>query len=198
MEKCIANHLKSRDSRLIPLIEKFSDISLQPSQNYFIDLINSIVGQQLSMKAGDTIWARFSALFKGKSLNPQTVSLKTVEELRISGVSNSKAQYIKNVADAFLHNLVTPEKFPVMADEQIIEELVKIKGVGRWTAEMFCIFSLGREDIFSFGDLGLSNALMKLYDRKKPYAKKTIERITKKWSPYRSYASLLLWKSLEK
>ena len=198
MEKRIADHLKSRDPQLIPLIEKYPKISLQPSRNYFIDLINSIVGQQLSMKAGDTIWARFAALFKGKPLNPQTVAQKTVEELRTSGVSNSKAQYIKNVGDAFLHHHVTLEKFPDMADEQIIEELVKIKGVGKWTAEMFCIFSLGREDIFSMGDLGLSNALIKMYGGKKPFTKTAIERITNKWSPYRSYASLLLWKSLEK
>ena len=198
MEKRIAEHLKFSDSTLIPLIEKFPDIRLIPSNDHFVDLASAIVCQQLSDKAGAAIWKRFEALFIGKKVTPEYVTNKSIEELRTSGISNSKAQYIKNVADAFLQHLVTPEKFSGMDDENIITELVQIKGVGRWTAEMFCIFSLGREDIFSTGDLGLSNALAKLYGKTKPYAKSTMERIGKKWSPYRSYASLLLWKSLEK
>jgi DNA-3-methyladenine glycosylase II len=198
MEKRIADYLKSRDSRLNPLIEKYPGVCLTPSRDYFSDLASAIVCQQLSDKAGAAIWRRFEALFVGKKVTPRYVSEKSIEELRTSGVSNSKAQYIKNVADAFLNQTVDPEKFREMTDEEIIKELVKIKGVGKWTAEMFCVFSLGREDIFSLGDLGLNNALMRLYKRKKPFSGKFAERITGKWSPYRSYASLLLWKSLEK
>jgi DNA-3-methyladenine glycosylase II len=197
MEKRIATHLKSRDTTLIPLIEKYSDIQLLPSHNYFVDLIRAIVCQQLSDKAGAAIWKRFESICAGKKITPENVSKKAIEELRLSGVSHSKAQYIKNVASAFIQHVVTPETFSDMNDEDIIAELVQIKGVGRWTAEMFCIFSLGREDIFSLGDLGLSNALARLNGRQKPYAKRTMKRIGKRWSPYRSYASLLLWKSLD-
>jgi DNA-3-methyladenine glycosylase II len=198
MEQRICDYLKSHDSRFIPLVEKYSDSALIASQNYFSDLVSAIVCQQLSDKAGAAIWKRFEMLFTGKKVTPLKVSNKSIEELRTSGVSHSKAQYIKNVADAFISHVVTPEKFNEMSDEEIITELIQIKGVGRWTAEMFCIFSLGREDIFSTGDLGLSNALSKLYGRTRPYTKQTMERIGKKWSPWRSYASLLLWKSLEK
>jgi DNA-3-methyladenine glycosylase II len=198
MEQRICDHLESCDSLFIPLVEKYSDITLIASQNHFSDLVSAIVCQQLSDKAGAAIWKRFEMLFDGKKITPQTISKKSAEELCQSGVSHSKAQYIKNVADAFMDHSVTPEKFNEMSDEQIITELIQIKGVGRWTAEMFCIFSLGREDIFSTGDLGLSNAFNRLYKRKKPFTKQQMERISKRWSPYRSYASLLLWKSLEK
>jgi DNA-3-methyladenine glycosylase II len=198
MEQRICDHLKFRDSLFIPLVEKYSDITLIASRNHFSDLVSAIVCQQLSDKAGAAIWKRFEMLFDGMKITPQTVSEKSTEELRQSGVSRSKAQYIKNVADAFMNHVVTPEKFNEMSDEEIISELIQIKGVGRWTAEMFCIFSLGREDIFSTGDLGLYNALNRLYKRKKPLTKQQMERISIHWSPYRSYASLLLWKSLEK
>jgi DNA-3-methyladenine glycosylase II len=192
------DYLRQSHPRLGILIDRFPDIKLIPSKDYFSDLASAIVCQQLSDKAGAAIWKRFTALFDSPKIIPEAVAEKTVEQLRRSGISHSKAQYMKNVAVAFLDKTVTPEKFSAMSDSEIIGQLIQIKGVGTWTAEMFCIFSLGREDIFSVGDLGLSNALYRLYGRKKPFTKAQMERIARAWSPYRSYASLLLWKSLEK
>jgi DNA-3-methyladenine glycosylase II len=197
MNQKIANYLASKEPKFIPIIKANPDLSLPLSTSYFSDIVNAIICQQLSDKAGAAIWKRFKILFSPNTITPSAVKKIPVKTLRTSGISNAKAQYIHNVAQAFVEGLVTPNQFSKMSDEAVINQLTLIKGIGRWTAEMFCIFSLGREDIFSFGDVGLFNAICKLYGRDKPFSTQRIEQITRTWSPYRSYASLLLWKSLE-
>lgn len=197
MEKRILTHFRRTDEKLYHLAKKLGIIAMNSNNDPFSDLCNAIVCQQLSDKAGAAIWKRFEALFAKKKITPSLVLKKSVSGLRKSGISNSKAQYIRNIAEAFIQDYVTPETFHQKSDEEIIQQLIQVKGIGRWTSEMFLIFSLGRPDVFSSGDLGLRKAVQRLYGLKKLPEEKQLHRMTKKWSPYRSYASLLLWKSLD-
>ncbi|OGG02425.1 hypothetical protein A2Z33_05190 [Candidatus Gottesmanbacteria bacterium RBG_16_52_11] len=120
----------------------------------------------------------------------------SVSELRVSGVSESKANYIRNTASAFLDGRLVSSKLDRLTDQEVITVLTSVKGIGRWTAEMFLIFSLGRPDVFSFGDAGLMRAVNRLYGKKRPLTQDQIRKITRRWSPYRSYACILLWRSL--
>lgn len=197
MEKQILTHFQNNDEKMYALAKKIGIIPVLANNDPFSDLCNAIVCQQLSDKAGAAIWKRFEALFSKKKITPNLVLKKSVADLRKSGISNSKAQYIQNIAEAFVKNNLHKEKFLAQTDEEVIQELIQIKGVGRWTSEMFLIFSLGRPDVFSAGDLGLRKGVQKLYGLRKLPEEKQLFRIAKKWSPYRSYASLLLWKSLD-
>ncbi len=185
-----AKRVLSRDPVMKKLIESHGVIHLIPQTNYFESLLESIVSQQLSIKAADTIWKRLILVLE--KVTPENVIAAEHEKLRSSGISNSKARYIKNIADAFSTNHVIPKKFPDMTDEEIIHELIAIKGIGEWTAQMFLIFSLGRPDVFAPNDAGLIRAIKNLYG-----AKANIYTISGVWKPYRSYASLLLWRSLD-
>jgi DNA-3-methyladenine glycosylase II len=198
MHEVVRNHFLKCDPVIYKLFMTIGDIDIVPSENHFVDLLESIVSQQLSIKAADTIWGRYTNVLPCHIVTPESVLSLSVETARTAGLSGSKASYIRNVAEAFQNGFVTPEKFPTMTDEEVITQLVQIKGVGRWTAEMFLIFSLGREDVFSMGDLGLRNAINRIYAKgKKPLSDGAIAKMSKRWSPYRSYASRALWKSLD-
>ena len=164
---------------------------------YFRSLCRQIISQQLSGKAADTIQARFEALFPEKMVSPEKLLAFEDATLRNVGVSWAKVSYVKNIATEVLGDTIRWDDFVILQDEDVVAELIKIKGVGRWTAEMFLMFTLGREDVFSHGDLGLKRGIEKLYHLKNPSPKK-IETITSVWKPYRSYGSISLWQSLEK
>lgn len=197
MDKSIVAHFQITDPRLFTLIPLIPPIFLLPSTTYFEDLVESIVQQQLSEKAGDTIWSRFQRLFPEGTLTSGKVLLLPDEKIRSVGISWSKVKYIKCLAQAVVDKTLLLEKLPQLDDEEVIMELTKVKGIGRWTAEMFLMFTLGRPDVFSHGDLGLRNAIKKLYGFKKDPSWKTVERLSNKWKPYRTYACRILWKSLE-
>ncbi len=192
------NHFKKVDPVLHRVVSVSPKLDVKPRRNYFMSLVSSVISQQLSTKAARTIRGRFLELFPDKVL-PQPEAVLTVSdaEMRAAGLSYSKIKYIKEIAKAFRDKQVTPRKFHRQTDEEIIEQLVKIKGVGRWTAEMFLMFSLGRPDVFSVGDLGLRNAIQKIYGLKQPPTPKQMEKIAKKWAPHRTVASRYLWISLE-
>ena len=153
--------------------------------------------QQLSNKAAATIFNRFLSLFpKERVPQPEEILKLSEEILRSCGVSHQKASYLKSLAEEITSQKLVLENLHLLEDEEVVLELTKVKGVGRWTAEMFLIFSLGRQNIFSVGDLGLRSAVAKLYGVNRE-DKIKIEEISKSWSPYRSLASLYLWKSLE-
>jgi len=118
-------------------------------------------------------------------------------QLRATGMSNAKARYVRNLAEEIVHGDLPISSLDSMTDEEVIDKLTKVKGIGPWTAEMFLMFTLGREDVFSFGDLGLKKAIIKIYGFKKDPARKQIEKIISRWSPYKTYASRILWASLE-
>lgn len=191
------NYLKKSDPALAQLFGKVLPTIIRPHKNYFESLAGAIMSQQLSGKAADTIIKRFKALFGGKSFpSPLQVLAKTDMDLRSVGLSGSKVSYIKNLATAFEDKTINFKNIAKMTDEEIIEMLVTVKGIGRWTAEMFLIFSLGRPDIFSFGDLGLRNAVKKLYKLRKDPSPAKLKQLSARWQPYRTTASLHLWASL--
>lgn len=174
-----------------PLRQSFSEAS------HFIDLVESIVSQQLSGKAAETIFGRFKKLFPREQITPKKLLKIPDEKIRAAGISFSKIKYIKGIANEIVNNNLDLKSLEELTDEEVILELVKLKGIGKWTAEMFLMFTLGRPDVFSAGDLGLQNAIVKLYGLKsKPNNGKLLE-ISAKWSPHRTIASRILWKSLD-
>lgn len=183
------------DPVMLTLIEKYGDIDTDYQSSPFDDLVYSIISQQLSDKAATTIAERFAKLAEETPLNPFKVQGIPDEQMREAGISYSKISYIKEVARAVSEGRLDFIRMNTMDDEEVIFELTKIKGIGRWTAEMFLIFTLKRDDIFSLGDAGLRRAVSNLY-----YVSsndiEAIEKISLRWKPYRSYASRYLWKSL--
>lgn len=197
MNSKVLKHFKTQDPVLhafIARIEPLVEFSQKDSEFFFEAICDSIISQQLAVKAADTIFARFKNLFVDGKINPRDVLKMPDDKLREVGLSRAKAVYIKDLAQKVDSGQLDLSKLPLMEDEEVIAELVKVKGIGRWTAEMFLLFTLGREDIFSAGDLGLRNAIKKIYGSK---TNEEIEEIIKKWSPYKSTASRILWKSLK-
>ncbi len=223
--------MKFNDPILQELVKKYPAPKFEDrTGKLYEELVESIISQQLSVKASDTIYKRFKDLFKpviansarplgedspesGKQSNtnneiaassstprndafpsPQQVLAMSDELLRTAGISFQKISYIKSVADAFISDLIDVEKIKKMTNDEVIETLTQIRGVGKWTAEMTLIFTLKKPDVFSLGDLGLRNAITKLYgitDQKK------MLELSETWKPFRSYACWYLWRSLE-
>lgn len=185
-----------KDPVLKKLYKKYGPHQFEDrSEKLYEELVESIIGQQLSGKAADTIYKRFLKLFgDNKFPTPQKLLKTDVEKLRSAGMSYSKASYIKNIAKAFKDKEISIEKIEKLSDEEIKKELTKIKGVGNWTAEMTLIFTLKREDVFSLGDAGLRRAIKNLYKIEK---EKDILKLSETWKPKRSFACWYLWRSLE-
>lgn len=184
-----------KDPILNKLVKKYKAPTFSNRSNFlFEDLVESIISQQLSGKAADTIYKRFLALFNAKFPSPEQILKMDVKKMRNAGMSYSKTSYIKNVAKAFKDKNIDIEKINKMTDEEVIAELTKIKGVGKWTAEMTLIFTLNREDVFSLNDAGLKRAIKNLY---KLETEKEILKLAENWKPKRSFACWYLWRSLE-
>ena len=186
-----------KDPILNILVKKYGAPNNFKDRTEFLyeELVESIIGQQLSGKAADTIFKRFLALHKNSKFPRHEELLRTdVEKLRSAGMSYGKAGYIKNIAKAFKEKSLDINKLKTMTDNEIITELTKIKGVGKWTAEMTLIFTFKREDVFSLGDAGLRRAIKNLYKIEKD---KDILMLAEKWKPKRSYACWYLWRSLD-
>jgi len=186
----------SRDKKFRKLLENAEFHQLKKRRNITIYLCASIMSQQLSTKVADVIYRRFLDLYEGKEPTPQQILETPSETLRAIGLSNAKVSYVKNVAAFGIEPGMDYKKLQKMNDEDVIAYLTQIKGVGRWTVEMLLMFALGREDIFSIDDLGIQNAMIRLYkldraDKKK--FKADLLRISGKWSPYRTYACKHLW-----
>ncbi len=184
-----------KDPILNKLYKKYGPHQFEDrSKRLLEELVESIISQQLSNKAADTIYNRFLALFGNKFPSIKQILDIDIEKLRSAGVSFAKANYVKNIANAFKQGELVIEKIVKMSDEEVIKELTKIKGVGKWTAEMILIFTLKREDVFSIGDAGLKRAIKNLYNL---VDEKEILKLSQKWKPKRSFASWYLWRSLE-
>ncbi len=186
----------SKDKKLKKLIDAQPAFPLQLQDKIYLRLCSSILSQQLSTKVAQVLYARFLALYKGKEPSPKKILATPVETFRSLGFSAAKASYVHNVCRFFIENKITDAKLYNMDNEEVIGLLTQIKGVGKWTVEMILMFSLGREDVFAFDDLGLKQSLVKLYSIKetdKKLLQKKMEAITGKWSPYRTYACRYLW-----
>ena len=187
-------HLK-KDKGLAALV-KGEAYTLHKRKNTAIRLIASIVSQQLSTKVAAIIFKRFIDVYKGKEPSMQAVIDTPFDILRGIGLSNSKVNYVQNVAQFFLSQKITDKQLYAMEPEAVIELLTQIKGVGRWTVEMLLMFSLGHEDVFALDDLGIQQAMIKLYKIKYTTKKELQTKMLKRslsWSPYRTYACLHLW-----
>ena len=196
MDKAL-RHFKKHDPVLYEVALRVEIGDRTKPDDYFIDLVESIINQQLSGKAADTIFGRFKKLFKEEQINPQELLKLEDQTIRDSGISYSKIKYIKGIAQQIKDKNLNLKNLENLTDEDVINELIKLKGVGTWTAEMFLMFTLARPDIFSAGDLGLQNAVVKLYKLEQKPSKEKLLEISAKWSPYRTIASRILWRSLE-
>jgi DNA-3-methyladenine glycosylase II len=186
----------SKDKKLKKVIDLQKPFVLAKRDNVCIYLCYSIMSQQLSTKVADVFHRRFIDLYGGNEPTAEQVVTTSFETLRGIGLSNAKANYVLNVCRFFIDEKITDEKLHEMNNEEVIENLTKIKGVGKWTVEMILMFALGREDVFSVDDLGIQQAVCKLY-RIDPENKKMMKEkmlvVSKKWSPYRTYACRYLW-----
>jgi len=199
--KKIKSHFKKADPIIYKIILEMKLEALKQSKtsaDYFSKLCREIIGQQLGSKSARAIVKRFDDLFEKKRIMPDKILSLSDQDLRNVGMSWSKASYIKDLAEKVKSKKIKLDNLHELDEEQVIKELTKVKGIGRWTGEMFLIFTLGREDIFSHGDFGLKRALQKLYGFKDTPTEKQTNKIVKNWSPYRSYGSLALWRSIDK
>ena len=197
MNKNVNEHFRKVDPILYAVIEKVGVFGPKVSDDHFSELCEIIINQQLSDKAAATIFGRFRKLFPQEKITPQALLKLAAEKIRSCGTSNAKVSFLKDLAAKVLAEELRLDQLNKLSDDLIIKKLTKVKGIGPWSAEMFLMFSLGRDDVFSHGDLGLRNAIKKLYKFKKEPTKKQIEKIVEKWKPYRTYACRILWKSLE-
>lgn len=188
-------HLAKRDKVLKKLIKAYPEAEFVSRGDPFQALARSIVGQQISVKAAQSIWGRFSEC-AGK-MHPSTVRNLSDASLRACGFSGQKVAYVKDLAMRFDEGLVKPRRWPKMEDEAIIEELTEVKGIGRWTVEMFLIFHLKRPDVLPVGDLGLQRAMEKNYNGGEALTRDEMRAIGAAWSPYSSVATWYQWRSLD-
>lgn len=170
------------------------EVSLQ--EDYFASIASAIVGQQLSNRVADVLWARLIALTQ-EALSPEGILSLGDEELRQIGISYSKIKYLKALATAVSEKTLELEKLYLFDDDEIVEQLTRVKGIGPWTAEMFLIFSMGRQDVFSVGDGGLQRAVKWLYHLDEVPNKDEMRRISDRWKPYRTMAALYLWRAID-
>ena len=188
-------HFQTVDPILATAAETVWPVELKwrPTKDFFAALCNEIVSQQLSDKVADVLYSRLNQICAGRITAKKIIRL-TDQQLRDTGMSWSKVKFIKNLAEAVVNKQINLQKLTRLKDELVIAELTKLHGIGPWTAEMFLMFSLGREDVFSHGDLGLRRAIKKLYGFTAEPTHSQLEAITAPWSPYRTYACLVLWK----
>lgn len=195
-----AEYLARVDSTLAPIIAIAGLPSIIPNKNYYQALVESIISQQLSVKAAATILKRFLALFPGDDFpTPGEILEKDIEALRAVGLSRQKATYIQDLAVKVLEETVRFNHLDALSNEEVIAELTKIKGVGVWTVHMFLMFCMGRLDILPTGDLGIKNGIYSLYNLKDKPTPEEMEMIATlhKWHPYETVASWYIWHSLD-
>ena len=188
-------HLARADPVLRKLIRKYPEAQFRLRGDAFQALARAIVGQQISVKAAQSIWARFEDCV-GK-VTPANVVAREAAALRACGFSGQKVAYVKDLARRFHEGEVKPRRWKAMEDEAIIEELVAVKGIGRWTAEMFLMFNLKRPDILPVDDLGLRRAMERAYNGGDELTRDEMRAIGEPWAPYRSVATWYLWRSLD-
>lgn len=185
----------SKDKKLKEIIEKQQPYVLLKRKDVYLHLCSSIMSQQLSTKVAAVIFARFLNLYKQKP-TPKKIINTDIETLRGLGLSYAKAGYVQNVCCFFIEEKLTDEKLDLMTNDELIKYLSQIKGVGQWTVEMILMFTLGREDIIALDDLGIQQGIIKMYKleglNKKELKEKMIE-VSKRWSPYRTYACKYIW-----
>jgi len=193
-------HLSANDRFLKLIIKQVGPCRLKPHKKYFETLVDAIVSQQLSLRAAETIFNRFKLLFKENGAFPLPDQIISVDDIKLRGcgLSNAKVKYVKDLSRKVIDGTIKIHKLAILTDDEIISELVQVKGIGVWTAHMFLIFCLARLNVLPVGDLGFKNAVKKNYKLKKFPSESKVEEISKKfsWHPYRSVAAWYHWQSL--
>ncbi len=194
-----AAYLAAHDAVLAPLVQQFGTPTPAAHGNYYQELVESIISQQLSVKAGAAITRRFVELFGSEFPSPAQILEKDVETLRTAGLSRGKASYIRDLAQHVQDGSVKFDHLDSLSNDEIIAELTAVKGIGEWTVHMFLMFCMGRADVLAWGDLGVRNGIKALYRLKDMPDRATVEKIAAKnhWHPYESYACWYIWKSLD-
>jgi len=192
-------HLTSHDKKLSSIIKASGPCRLKPHKDHYGELVGSIVGQQLSAVAAGAIWRRLLELFDGKMPEPAQLIKIDDENLRGVGLSRPKIRYVKDLAQHVLDGRLDLDHISTMPNDQLIEQLTAVKGLGEWSAHMFMIFGLGRLDVLPVGDLGVRKAVMNLYGLKELPDPPTMVTIANKnsWHPYESVAAWYCWQSLD-
>jgi DNA-3-methyladenine glycosylase II len=188
-------HLMKKDRVMKRLIPQFGDACLQTRGDAFVTLARSIVGQQISVKAAQTVWDRFALL--PKKISPANVLKLKVDDMRASGLSARKVEYLVDLALHFDNGALHFKSWESMGDEDIINELVSIRGIGRWTAEMFLIFHLMRPNVLPLDDVGLINGISKGYFSGEVVSRSDAREVAAAWAPYCSVATWYIWRSLD-
>jgi DNA-3-methyladenine glycosylase II len=195
MDKAL-RHL-SADTRLAGIIRQVGDYSIRSGGEPFRSLVEAIIYQQLAGGAADAIYSRFMGVYRGRFPSPLRLLSTPGGRLRSAGLSGRKVEYIKDLASHVKDGRLNLRKLYALDDEQVVEQLTAVKGIGRWTAEMFLIFCLGRPDVLPVGDLGLRKAIQKAYSLRRLPSPERMGEIAEPWRPYRSVATWYLWKSRE-
>jgi DNA-3-methyladenine glycosylase II len=187
--------LGRRDPVMARIMREHPKVFLARRGEPFLTLARAIVGQQISVKAAQSVWDRLAACVG--EVRPESVLAKARPQLRACGLSDRKTEYIADLAQHFADGAIHLHRWPAMSDEEIIAELVEVRGIGRWTAEMFLIFNLLRPDVFPLDDLGLQKGIRLAYFRGRKVSLRTMRRLGEAWRPWRSVATWYLWRSLD-
>lgn len=198
LSSIITDHLKTlkKDKVLFAAIKQQEPYILAPKKKIYLSLVSSIISQQLSTKVADVIYGRFLKLYGKKTPTLEMILDTDFETLRSIGLSNAKANYVKNVCSFFIENNITDTMLLKLEDEAVINLLTQIKGVGRWTVEMILMFTLAREDVFAVDDLGIQQGMTKIYGLDSSNKKQLLlemKSISENWKPYRTYACRYIW-----
>lgn len=187
------------DPALAAVIDAFPNCDIRPHKNYYRELVESIIGQQLSVKAAASINRRFVELFGGQFPDAEKIFNQPVEYLREAGLSGAKARYVQDLAWHVLEGKIDFASFDSLSNDEIMAELIPVKGIGEWTAHMFLMFCMARPDVLPVGDLGIRTGMQKLYDIDHLPSPDEIREIAKRanWHPYESIASWYIWQSLD-
>jgi len=193
--KRATRELSAADPVLGSLITRYRGLTLASRGDAFQTLARSIVGQQISVKAAQSVWERFTAAVG--DVQPKRVLRLSEKQLRGCGLSGQKSSYLRDLSQRFASGMIDVSRWHDMDDESLITDLVQVKGIGRWTAEMFLIFYLTRPDVFPLGDLGLQRAMSLHYNKGRKVSQRRIATLSRLWTPWRSVATWYLWRSLD-
>ena len=185
------------DPVLGKVIRRVGDFALKTEKGGYEVLVRSILSQQISIAAAKTIRTRLQALLPSKKIRAEDIHALTDEQLQSVGISQQKRTYLRDLTRSTLDGTICFRRLKSKADDEAIEELIQVKGIGRWTAQMYLMFSLGRLDVFAVGDLGIRNAMISLYSLNEKPGITELENIASIWAPHRSIASWYLWRALD-
>ena len=191
-------HLKKNDPKLRKIIDRLGPYKFRLDDDYYEALVGSIVFQQLAGAAAQAILNRFKQIYNGKIPKPRQYLDTKETDLRASGLSPQKIRYIRDLSERIENGVLDLKRISSLPSDEVVRELDEVKGIGRWTAEMFLIFAMGRADVLPVDDLGLQKATKKYYRLRKLPTREKFEQLSKKWHPYCSIATLYLWRSQEK